>query len=193
MSQLALFPLSMPIFPRQVIDLRIFEQRYLSLISRCLKNDEGFGVVQIREGREVGSAPQIFHFGVEVRVVDWRELEGGLLGISIQGERKFTVQSTEVRSDQLMVADITWLPDEPNRLIDERFSGLFSLCNQLREHPMVAKLGFPEPQYSSELGWQLCQLLPISTPEKVDLLSMSDPDLRLERLAEFVDHLSQGE
>lgn len=189
MSRLALFPLSMPLVPHQVMELRIFEQRYLSLISDCLKKDERFGVVQIREGREVGLPAQVYQFGVEAKIVDWTQ-ENGLLGISIRGERKFSIESTQIEAKQLMVAEVTWLPNELELDIDERFSGLLDLCNHLRQHPLAVAMKLSEPRYSCELGWQLCQLLPIDLAEKVALLSMSDPEHRLEKLAHYVDRLS---
>lgn len=189
MSELALFPLSAPLFPGQRMELRVFEQRYLALVSRCLKNSENFGVVQIREGREVGSAALVFQVGVEASIVDWRQ-DNGVLGITVQGVRKFTLKSSRVEPDQLIMAEVSWLPDEPKLPIDDCYSGLLELCNQLRQHPMAARLQLQEPRYSCDLGWQLCQLIPLNAAEKVKLLSMSDPQLRLEQLAQHVDRLS---
>ncbi|MBU3070697.1 LON peptidase substrate-binding domain-containing protein [Aestuariicella sp. G3-2] len=193
MSEIALFPLSNPLFPEQKMTLQIFEPRYVSLVSRCMKNDEGFGVVQIREGREVGRAPQVFQFGVEARIVDWEQLENGLLGITIQGCRKFTLSSTRVEADQLMMAEVNWLPEEPCEPIPDHYDGLLDLAAQLRQHPVVSQLNLPEIRNSRDLGWQLCQLLPLSSPDKVALLSLSDPGLRLEHLAERVSRLSSGD
>ncbi|WP_439136331.1 LON peptidase substrate-binding domain-containing protein [Pseudomaricurvus sp.] len=193
MSSIALFPLSNPLFPQQKMTLQIFEPRYVSLVSRCMKNDEGFGVVQIREGREVGRAPQVFQFGVEARIVDWEQLENGLLGITIQGCRKFTLNSTHIESDQLMMAEVNWLAEEPCQPIPDHYDGLLELATELREHPVVSQLNLPEIRNSRDLGWQLCQLLPLSSPDKVALLSLSDPDLRLEHLAERVSRLSKGD
>lgn len=190
MAQLALFPLSVPLFPEQKMSLQIFEQRYLSLVSRCLKDDTGFGVVQIREGSEVGQAPQVFQFGVEARIVDWEQLGNGLLGITIQGGRKFTLHTTRIEKDQLVVAEVEWLPEEPCEPVPEHFDGLLDLALQLRRHPLVEKMNLPPIESARDLGWQLCQLLPLSAPDKVALLSLGDPALRLDHLAERVERLS---
>lgn len=193
MPQLALFPLSNPLFPQQTMTLQIFEPRYVSLVSRCMKNNEGFGVVQIREGREVGRGQQVFQFGVEARIVDWEQLNNGLLGITIEGRRKFTLHSTQIEKDQLMVAEVEWLPEEPCSPVPEYFDGLLELAHQLRQHPLVAQMTLPPIDNARDLGWQLCQLLPLSPPDKVALLSLADPELRLEHLAERVARLSLGE
>lgn len=193
MPQLALFPLSNPLFPQQTMTLQIFEPRYVSLVSRCMKNNEGFGVVQIREGREVGRGQQVFQFGVEARIVDWEQLDNGLLGITIQGGRKFTLHSTHIEKDQLMVAEVEWLPEEPCLPVPDYFDGLLELAEQLRQHPVVSAMKLPTIHNSRDLGWQLCQLLPLSPPDKVVLLSLNDPELRLEHLAERVTRMADGE
>ena len=53
---LPLFPLNTVLFPGCFLDLQIFEARYLDMISRCMKQGEGFGVVCILEGEQVGKA-----------------------------------------------------------------------------------------------------------------------------------------
>jgi len=191
MPQLSLFPLSNPLFPGQTLSLQIFEPRYLSLVSRCLKHEETFGVVQIREGREVGQPPLIFQFGVEARIVDFNQLDNGLLGITIEGVRKFVVEATAIEDDTSMTANIRWLNEESITAIPERFDGLVELLQQLQQHPAVSVLKLEPAQSSRDLGWQLCQLLPLSAPDKIALLSLDDPELRLEHLAERVARLSE--
>ncbi|KPX29838.1 hypothetical protein ALO69_05210, partial [Pseudomonas ficuserectae] len=46
---LPLFPLNAVLFPGCVLDLQLFEARYLDMIGRCMKQGEGFGVVCITE------------------------------------------------------------------------------------------------------------------------------------------------
>ncbi len=46
-----LFPLNTVLFPGCRLDLQIFEARYLDMIGRCMKQNGGFGVVAIVEGR----------------------------------------------------------------------------------------------------------------------------------------------
>ncbi len=188
-----LFPLSQPLFPQQVIPLKIFEQRYLDLISRCLKEGSTFGVVQIREGREVGNVPLIFQVGVEARIVDWSQMPNGLLGIQIRGERKFSVTGTRIGERNLTLAEVEWLPDEPELPIPPHFDGLVELQKQLTQHPVVQAMNLPQLTDSRTLGWQLSMLLPMSMPERVNLLSLSDPLLRLEKLAVIVEQLGEGE
>ncbi len=189
MARLPLFPLAEALFPEQFMDLQIFEPRYLKLVSLCFKEQVTFGVVQIREGREVGVGAQIFNFGVEAKIIDFEPLPNGLLGIRIEGRRKFTVKSTEVGALNQLQAEVEWLPDEPIEPIPEDFDGLELLLSELSQHPAVQPLGLKSPKDARQLGWQLCQLLPLSAPDKVALLSLGDPILRLEHLADRVERL----
>ena len=52
---LPLFPLNTVLFPGMVMPLHIFEQRYRTMIGRCIEEQSPFGVVLIREGVEVGA------------------------------------------------------------------------------------------------------------------------------------------
>lgn len=189
MESIPLFPLSQMLLPGCSLPLQIFEQRYLSLISHCLKSDSGFGVVLIRDGREVGQVPQVFPVGVYARIVDWHQLPNGLLGITVQGERKFRILNTEAQADQLLQAAVEFLAEEPICEIPEQYLELVALVQQLSRHPAVASLGLPAVKDGRMLGWQLTQLLPLSNPDKVALLALQDPLERLQRLVEYLDRL----
>jgi Lon protease-like protein len=79
--EIPLFPLNTVLFPGGPLPLRIFEPRYLDMISRCLKHDHGFGVVLIRDGprgRRPGAHLRRRHHGAasstgtRVRTGCWR-------------------------------------------------------------------------------------------------------------------------
>jgi Lon protease-like protein len=53
-SELPIFPLNVVLFPGMPLPLHIFEERYKSMINRCIQAGHAFGVVLIREGQEVG-------------------------------------------------------------------------------------------------------------------------------------------
>ena len=191
MSMFPLFPLAMPLFPEQVMSLQIFEPRYINLVSECLKAERGFGVVQIREGHEVGGVVHIFQFGVEAKIVDFEQLPNGLLGIQVLGCRKFSVDVTERGVMNQLLAQVTWLADEPHTAVPDEFDGLRLLLDDLLLHPAVSALQLPACLDARHLGWQLCQLLPLSAHDKVQLLALADPIFRLEQLAERIEQLGR--
>ncbi len=105
-----LFPLNTVLFPGGPLPLRIFEARYLDMISDCLKNDVPFGVLLIREGQEAGPATT-HEVGTLARIVDWYRGSDGLLGITAVGTQRFRLLSAERQDDGLNVGDVELLPD----------------------------------------------------------------------------------
>lgn len=191
---LALFPLNTVLFPGCVLDLQIFEARYLDMISRCMKQGAGFGVVCILEGDEVGRAPEGYAlFGCEARITDFQQQDNGLLGIRVAGGRRFKVLGTEVQRDQLLVAEVEWLEDEPEQPLQEDDDDLVALLKALAEHPMVVALNMgTEANGQQSLANQLAYLLPFSELDKIDLLQLDDPQQRLDAIQALLDKL-QGE
>ncbi|MFJ3484582.1 LON peptidase substrate-binding domain-containing protein [Pseudomonas sp. NPDC090202] len=191
---LPLFPLNAVLFPGCVLDLQIFEARYLDMIGRCMKQGEGFGVVCITEGSEVGEAPEGFsQIGCEALVTDFQQQENGLLGIRVVGGRRFRVVSTEVRRDNLLVADVHWLEDPQEQPLQEEDEDLVALLAALAEHPMVAALNMgmtASGQHS--LANQLAYLLPFTEEDKIDLLEIDDAEERLDAIQDLLDEM-QGD
>src|SRR5512144_1891243 len=112
-QELPLFPLNTVLFPGGVLPLRIFEPRYLNMVSECMKADHGFGVVAIQEGSETGIAASFQKIGTLARIADFDRLEDGLLGITCQGGQRLQVMSHRVQADQLILGRVNFLPDDP--------------------------------------------------------------------------------
>ncbi|VVM50421.1 LON peptidase substrate-binding domain-containing protein [Pseudomonas fluorescens] len=191
---LPLFPLNTVLFPGCILDLQIFEARYLDMISRCMKQGGGFGVVCILDGKEVGIAPAGYALvGCEARITDFKQQDNGLLGIRVQGGRRFHVLRTEVQRDQLTVAEVEWLEDEPEQPLQDEDADLVALLKALAEHPMVEALNMgTEATGQQSLANQLAYLLPFAEVDKIDLLQLDDPQQRLDAIQALLDEL-QGE
>lgn len=196
MTELPLFPLSTVLFPHGRMPLQIFEPRYVDLVRDCLKNESEFGVVWIREGREVvldieNPMPKLAQIGCTARIVDWDSLPNNRLGVTIEGHNKFRVLSTQQRPNYLVVAEVGMLPADDALPIPEHASDLIELLRQLLEHPLVARLQLqPQNDNAGGLANQLAQILPIPISDKFALLIEVDPLRRLERLLLILDQIS---
>ncbi|MEX5625505.1 MULTISPECIES: LON peptidase substrate-binding domain-containing protein [Pseudomonas] len=191
---LALFPLNTVLFPGCILDLQLFEARYLDMISRCMKKDESFGVVCILDGKEVGMAPDGYALiGCEALIRDFKQQDNGLLGIRVEGGRRFRVRDAGVQKDQLLVAEVQWLEELPDQALEEEDADLLALLQALAEHPMVASLDMDTHADGQQaLGNQLAYLLPFTEADKIDLLQLDDPQQRLDAIQMLLDEL-QGE
>ncbi|VXC81457.1 ATP-dependent protease [Pseudomonas sp. 8Z] len=191
---LPLFPLNTVLFPACMLDLQIFEARYLDMISRCMKQGSGFGVVCIVEGQEAGeAASQFAAIGCEALVRDFQQRPNGLLGIRVEGGRRFRVERAQVLPDQLTIADVHWLDEQSDYPLLPEHADLAALLTALAEHPLVSGLGMASlVDGQQQLANQLAYLLPLEPAQKLELLQQGDPTLRLERLQVLLERL-QGD
>ncbi len=192
--KLPLFPLDTVLFPGCQLDLQIFEARYLDMVSRCLKAGHGFGVVRIVEGSEVGVAPgEYATTGCEALIRDWQQRPNGLLGIRVEGGRRFDVESAEVQRDQLTVAEVAWRSEGEELPLGDEHAELAILLEALGQHPMVQTLGMTGVVHGQRsLASQLAYLLPFQPEQKVELLQMDDPRRQLECIQLWLERL-QGD
>ncbi|GAA5524764.1 hypothetical protein Maes01_01323 [Microbulbifer aestuariivivens] len=186
MPQIPLFPLRVALFPGVALPLRIFEQRYLRLISDSLRADDGFGVVLIRAGGEVGHS-DVWPVGVFVEVVDWSQGEEGLLHVMVQGQRRFRIAGTSRSAGGLMMAEVEWLPEPSQAPVPAECDGLLAVLDELKEHAAMLSLRFEPVETADALSWQLAQLLPLDDKVRIDLLATEDPLQRLATIAASLD------
>ncbi|MFJ4398154.1 LON peptidase substrate-binding domain-containing protein [Pseudomonas sp. NPDC089396] len=191
---LPLFPLDTVLFPGCLLDLQIFEARYLDMIGRCMKQGTGFGVVCILEGEQVGKAPPVVaSIGCEALIRDFVQQDNGLLGIRVEGVRRFELSQTEVQKDQLLLGEVHWLPEQPDSPLTEQDDDLLALLVALGEHPMVEALDMPRDVDGRQaLANQLAYLLPFMEEDKLDLLAIDSPAERLAEIQKLLERI-QGE
>lgn len=189
-----LFPLNTVLFPGCRLDLKIFEARYLDMLSRCLRQGTGFGVVCILEGEEVGEAASRFSaIGCEALIRDWQQQSGGVLEIRVEGARRFRVKRAEVQRDQLTLAEVDWLHEAHAAPLAAEHADLATLLQALAAHPLVKALGMGGTAENQQvLADQLSYLLPFSPEEKLQLLAMGDHARRLEHIQTLLERL-QGD
>lgn len=192
--RLPLFPLDTVLFPGCILDLQLFEARYLDMISRCLKAGHGFGVVRILQGLEVGPAATAFaSIGCEAVIRDWQQQPNGLLGIRVEGQRRFDIERTEVQPDQLIVAEVHWRAEPEDAPLDESHADLLVLLEALRQHPLVRSLGMGDGVKGRRgLADQLAYLLPFQPEQKIALLQQDDIGERLQQIQQLLERL-QGD
>lgn len=186
--EIPLFPLRTVLFPDGHLPLRIFEQRYLSMVRECARNDSGFGVCLIVEGEEAIAPVRTAGIGTLASIVDWYTLEDGLLGVSARGAERFSVEHTRRQDDGLMLATIALLPEPPACPLPETFSVLGQVLNRFLDKLGPEFSGFPVELLDDAtwVGYRLSDLLPLSAIEKQNLLELNDP---LERLQDLLDIL----
>ena len=182
------FALHTVLYPGGPLPLRVFEPRYVDMVSDRLRRDAPFIVALIRDGSEVGGGATTHSIGTLARIVDWHRQKDGLLGITVLGGRRVRVLGTETRPDRLCLAKAALLlAEEPASAMPEEHRGLEGLLRLLLERfESLYRHATPRFDDASWVGYRLSELLPIPLPRKQGLLEMEDPLLRLRLIAEIV-------
>ena len=170
-----MFPLGSVLFPHMPLALRVFEERYIVMLSQILVDDPAeFGVVLIERGQEVGGGEQRFSFGTIAQILQI-EAADDYLALVAQGDRRVEV--------------VEWLPDEPFpsaevRELDElewdddlqplrdraehEVRRALALASEFADMPWAASVEISDDPV--EAAWQLAAISPLGPLDQVTLL-----------------------
>ena len=104
---LPLFPLNAVLCPGIALPLHVFEDRYRALVRHCLETTSPFGVVLIREGREVGAGAISFSgVGTIAEIRDAGRQDDGKFDLLVVGTRRFGIRRVLEGQAPYLVADV---------------------------------------------------------------------------------------
>lgn len=185
MSSIPLFPLNLVLFPDGPLPLRIFETRYYDMVRRCMREGYGFGVVAIREGREVGLGDtDLYEVGTMAEITDFHQLADGLLGLSCVGRQRFRIVQRSRQADGLNLGEVDWMNPAPAVDIPARHARLSKLLSTVL--PQLGEVYANIDMRLDDAAWvghRLAEILPIPLADKQTYLEIDDPIERLDRLA----------
>jgi Lon protease-like protein len=90
--EMPLFPLGLVLFPGMMLPLHIFEPRYREMINRCIDEEIPFGVVLIKDGKEVGSQATPYEIGTAARITHVERKPDGRMDVVVVGTRRFGIE-----------------------------------------------------------------------------------------------------
>jgi Lon protease-like protein len=210
---LPLFPLNTVLFPGGVLPLRIFEVRYLDLITRCQREGAPFGVVCLTQGSEVRQprrqaepAPamsddfeqQAFAaVGTMAHIMEVESPQPGLMMIRCTGGRRFRLTRREQLKHGLWVGDAQWLPDDlpvpvPPDLAHVKLALERLVQNMQATMSQMDALPLQPPYRWDDCSWlanRWCEILPVSPHLKQQFMQLESPLVRLELVADLLERL----
>ena len=206
-NTLPLFPLQSVLFPDGYLPLRIFEVRYLDMISRCQKNGEPFGVVSLIEGSEVrqrdaaslgeGFAHERFNpVGTLAEIQNFARPQPGLIHVRCRGGQRFRLLGCEQMPHGLWIGHAELIePDAVVPIPEDLVAAsklLQGLLHKLELGAAIDELPMQPPYRWDDSGWlanRWCELLPLPGVERQRLMQLDNPLLRLELVADQLDRL----
>jgi uncharacterized protein len=111
------FPLGTVLVPGLVLPLHIFEPRYRQLVQDLLalpEDDRGFGVVAIREGREVGDdgVTALYDVGTLAVPRDVEPYTDGRYDLVSNGDARFRLLTLVDAGTPYLSAEVEWLAED---------------------------------------------------------------------------------
>jgi Lon protease-like protein len=193
-SELPLFPLQSVLFPGGLLNLTVFEARYLDLVSDCLRTGQPFGVVCLRQGSEVlkaaGTPARFETVGVTAELTDVDSDQPNVLRVKCVGRQRFRIGRSQQQSDGLWSAEVDLLADDPKLAPAEAaIPTVRALANAIATLKQQGSEPFLPPYSFDDAGWvanRWCELLPISLAAKQKLMELDQPQVRLQLVDEFL-------
>ena len=187
-KSLGLFPLHSVLLPGAMLSLRVFERRYLDLVSECTRDSRGFGVCLILIGDESGVPATPAKYGTQARIEDFTIGSDGLLHLRIRGGRRFRVDTTHVRDNGLLLADVDWCEYDVDDELRPEHATLGIVLQQIAEQVggEIAKAPPARFDEAAWVGWRLAELLPLQESQRQALLQIEDPHARLDKLLHWI-------
>ncbi len=212
-TQLPLFPLHSVLFPGGLLPLRIFEVRYLDMIGRCHKAGTPFGVVCLTQGSEVRRPPQpgqpasptgdgfaneaFFEAGTLACIDELERPQAGLMMIRCTGTQRFRIRRSERLKHGLWTGDVELLVDDPMVAVPDDLAFTRQALQQLvarieQQLDKPSDMPLLPPYRWNDCGWlanRWCELLPLKPELKQRFMSLDNPLLRLELVADALGQM----
>lgn len=175
MTTMPMFPLASVLFPAMPTALRIFEERYMVMLSRVLQRDTAeFGIVLIERGSEAGGGEKRFDIATVARITQL-EADAGTVGLVAWGERRVEVtrwldDNPHPQAEVREVPELGW-SDDLQPLRDE--------AEQIVRRTLSKASEFREQRWSPEVelsddpvqaAWQLAGIAPLGPMDQLRLL-----------------------
>jgi uncharacterized protein len=190
MAIIPMFPLGNVLFPSIGLPLRIFEPRYVQMLTECLSTDGEFGTVLIERGSEVGGGDKRFTTATMAKIIDASEQHDGTWHVMAVGTRRLHV--------------VGWIPDNPYPQADcdeARDPGeadpaaVEVVISQLRRLlAMSAEANLPTAPATVEFSedptfalWQACAVAPLSPLDDYALLCAPSARERINLLSALIE------
>jgi Lon protease-like protein len=109
-----LFPLHTVLCPGIVLPLHVFEERYRAMTQHCLETGEPFGVVLIRDGREIGThqVATLAGVGAFAEIREAGRYPDGRFDLLAAATGRFVIEEVDAQREPYLVATVSPLVDE---------------------------------------------------------------------------------
>ena len=184
-QRIPIFPLRTILFPGSKLPLRIFEPRYLDMVSACMRSKREFGIVLSRKVPQPGML-ETYATGTLATIIDWNQGNDGLLGITVLGTNKFELLSMIKQEDGLNIGEIKIIEREEDFKAPPNFDNMISLLEAILDDIDLHDDREKFFESASWVSFRYVEILPLKIEDKQKCLEINDPILRLNFLEPLI-------
>ena len=190
-EDLPIFPLRTILFPDSKLPLRIFEPRYIDMVSRSMREDSEFGIILSRESTD----PKMFETydtGTLAKIIDWDQGGDGLLGITTLGTQKFRLKELNKQEDGLNIGSIERIEKEGDYKPLKEFTHLVELLQAILDDVNIYDDDEKRFDSASWISYRFAEILPLRLEDKLKCLEIDDPIIRLNFLEPLIKMIRES-
>ena len=192
-NKIPIFPLSNAIFfPRTILPLNIFEDRYIQLVNDCMKENRMFGMVQPKN--KTGTSPEVYKIGCLGKIISFNETNDKSFIISLSGIIRFKIEK-EIKKEKLYRSfEVNYseflidLDEKQNQMVNynqekllKKIKILFQKLNYPIDYKELSKLNL------DQLVSTVSMIFPFSTLEKQKLIEAVKIENKIKVLDEIIN------
>ena len=190
---ISIFPLSNAIFfPRTILPLNIFEDRYLQLVDDCMKGNRMFGMVQPRNRTDL--SPEVYNVGCLGKIISFNETSDKRFIISLAGLTRFRIKKELKREKLYRSFEVNYSEFLNDLEIKKDESFIFEKKKLLKKiQVFFEKINYPV-KYNElskldldELISNVSMISPFSIEEKQKLIETKKIDNKIKILSEIIN------
>lgn len=192
-----LFPLSHGVFPDGMLQLQIFEVRYLDLMKRSSQNQQAFGVAWLRAGREVqvpGEEPLLHQFGCMAHIRKFEQVQPNFFRVVCQGGLRFKLLNVTQGPLGVWQGEVEYMPQDPMMDLPHHLQThadrLGKVIASAQKQGLMDKLPVFPPYQLDQCGWlanRYAEAIAVEPEVKLQLLSELDPLKRMEDVTKLIE------
>ena len=190
-EDLPIFPLRTILFPDSKLPLRIFEPRYIDMVSRSMRENSEFGIILSRESTD----PKMFETydtGTLAKIIDWDQGGDGLLGITTLGTQKFRLKELNKQEDGLNIGSIERIEKEGDYKPLKEFTHLVELLQAILDDVNIYDDNEKNFDSASWISYRFAEILPLRLEDKQKCLEIDDPIIRLNFLEPLIKMIRES-
>ena len=165
------------------MSLHVFEERYQQMMKDCLDAGTSFGIIAIREGREVGDQARLHRVGTLARIAHVERLDDGRMNLLITGATRFRIVR-RLEGKPYAQAEIEYLAEGDVEARDSQRKVLLRAFDRyLRSLSRVASGEAAPPELPEEdevLAYLVAATMETSLEARQQLLEATGPAQRME-------------